>query len=62
MLFTPSLLLAGAATLLLAVADKTLEDYGYHWLGTFLRIALPVAGMAAGVYFIEHNALLGWLR
>lgn len=62
MLFTPGLLLAGGATLVLVAAEKTMEDLGIHWLGTFLRIALPVAGMAAGVYFIEHNALIGWLR
>jgi hypothetical protein len=62
MLFTPSILIAGGATIVLAALDKTLEDYGYHWLGTALRIALPIAAFAAGIYFIETNALIGWLR
>jgi len=62
MLFTPSILLAGGATLVLAALDKTLEDTGFHMIGTILRIALPIAAFAAGIYFIEHNAILGWLR
>ncbi|WP_281202652.1 hypothetical protein [Cytobacillus kochii] len=62
MLFSGGLLLAAGTTLLVATADSALESYGYGWLGTFLRIALPVAGLITGVYFIEHNALIGWLR
>lgn len=61
MLFTPSLLLAGGATLVIAAIDKTLEDTGYHLVGTVLRIALPIAAFAAGVYFLETNAMLHWL-
>lgn len=62
MLFGPGVLLAGGATLLLACLDKTLEGYGYQYLGTVLRIAIPLAAMAAGVYFLETNAILEWLR
>lgn len=62
MLFTPTLLLAGGATIVLAAVDKTLEAYGFGVLGTILRIALPIAAFAAGIYFIEMNALIGWLR
>lgn len=61
MLFTPTLLLAGGATILLAAVDKTLEDYGFHALGTIIKIALPIAAFAAGIWFIECNALIGWL-
>lgn len=62
MLFTPTLLVAGGATVALACLDKTLDSYGFHTLGTALRIVLPLAALLAGVYFIETNALLGWLR
>lgn len=62
MLFTPGLLMAGGTALLLVAIDKTLEDSGIHWIGTVLRIALPLIGMAAGIYFLEHNAILRWLR
>lgn len=61
MLFTPSLLMAGGATLLLIAIDKTLDEFGIHWLGTAIKIALPIIGMAAGVYFLEHNALVWWI-
>ena len=61
MLFTPTLLLVGGATLVLAAVDKTLEDMGYHLVGTILRIAVPIAAFAAGIYFIETNPLIHWL-
>lgn len=61
MLFTPSILIAGGATIVLAALDKTLEDTGFHMLGKILRIALPIAAFAAGIYFIETNPLLHWL-
>lgn len=62
MLFSSGILVAGGATIILAALDKTLESYGFGALGTIIRIALPIAAFAAGVYFIETNALLGWLR
>lgn len=61
-MFTTGLLVSAGATIVVAIVDKTLDDSGYHWLGTFLRIAVPLAGMAMGVYFLETNAMLGWLR
>lgn len=62
MLFSPMILLAGGATIALACLDRTLETYGYYALGNVLRIAIPLAALLAGVYFIETNALIGWLR
>lgn len=61
MLFDGAILLAGGATILLACLDKTLESYGFHALGNVLKIAIPIAGLIAGVYFIETNPLLRWL-
>lgn len=61
MLFEPMILVAGGATLVLAGLDRTLSDFGFHGLNTFIKIALPIAAFAAGIYFIETNALLGWL-
>lgn len=62
MLFTPTILLAAGSTVLIAALDKTLEGYGFGALGKVLRIALPLAAMAAGVYFLETNEILRWLR
>ncbi|MDQ0270705.1 hypothetical protein [Cytobacillus purgationiresistens] len=62
MLFTTTMLLAAGSTILVAAVDKTAETYGFHALGTVIRILLPLAGLAAGVYFIETNALIGWLK
>lgn len=62
MLFEPMFFIAGGVTIALACLDKTLESYGYHALGNVLKILVPIAGLAAGVYFIETNAMIGWLR
>lgn len=62
MMFTGTMLLAAGSTILIAAADKTAETYGFHGVGTVLRILLPLAGLVAGVYFIETNALIGWLK
>ena len=61
-MFSTGLLLSAGATIALAVTDKLLEESGIQWVGTILRIAVPLAGMALGVYFLENNPLLGWLR
>jgi hypothetical protein len=61
MLFEPMILVAGGATLLIAGIDKTLSEFGFHGLGTIIRFALPILAFAAGIYFIETNALIGWL-
>ncbi|MDK7669534.1 hypothetical protein [Cytobacillus oceanisediminis] len=62
MLFSSGILVAGGATLILAALDKTLESYGFGAIGTIIRIALPIAAFAAGIYFIETNDLLRYLR
>lgn len=62
MLFSPMILLAGGVTIALAALDKTLNDFGFHALGTTLRILIPLAGLAAGVYFIETNPLIHWIK
>lgn len=61
-MFSTGLLLSAGATIALAVTDKILEETGIHWLGTLLRIAIPLIGMVLGVYFLQHNALLRWLK
>lgn len=62
MLFEPMFFVAGAATIALACLDKTLESFGYHALGNVLKIIIPIAGLIAGVYFLETNPIVGWLR
>lgn len=62
MLFEPMFFIAGGITIALACLDKTFESYGFHAIGNVLKIALPLAGLAAGVYFIETNAIIGWLK
>lgn len=62
MLFSPAILIAGGATIVLAALDKTFENYGFYWFGTIIKIALPIAAFTAVIYFIETNAILGWLR
>lgn len=62
MLFEPMFFIAGATTIALACLEKTLESFGYHTLGNVLKILIPIAALIAGVYFIETNALLRWLR
>lgn len=62
MLFDPFILAAAGGTIIVAALDKTLESYGYHWLGTILKIAIPLVGFAVGIYFIETNPMLEWLK
>lgn len=61
LLFSPSILIAGGVTIGVAALDKTLSSVGFHWLGDILQILLPIAAFAAAVYFLEFNALIGWL-
>lgn len=61
MMFSGGLFLAAGATIAIAVIDKTFEEFGVHWLGTAIKIALPLAGMALGIYFLETNPIVGWL-
>lgn len=61
-MFSAGLLISAAGTIVLALVDKTLDESGYQILGTVLRIAVPLCAMFLGVYFLEHNSILRWLR
>jgi hypothetical protein len=62
LMFSTGLLLSAGATVVIAVTDRVLEDTGFYWLSTLLKIAIPLIGIGFAVYFLETNALLGWLR
>lgn len=62
MMFSAGLLISAGATIALAVTDKILEESGIHWLGTAVRIIVPLIGMGLAVYFLDHNALLRWIK
>ncbi|AIM17285.1 hypothetical protein HW35_14445 [Bacillus sp. X1(2014)] len=57
LLFDGGILIAGGVTVGLIALDKTLSNFGYHWLGDAIRILLPVAALALGAYFLEYNPL-----
>jgi hypothetical protein len=61
-MFSTGLLLSAGATIGIAVLDKVLEDTGFYWLGTILKLTVPLAAMVLGVYFLQHNPMLGWLK
>lgn len=61
-MFTTGLLISAGGTIAIALLDNVLESSGYQWVGTILRIAIPLGGMIAGVYFLETNEILRWLR
>lgn len=62
MLFEPMFFIAGGVTIALACLDKTFESYGFHTLGKILKVAIPLVGLAAGVYFLETNPIVWWLK
>jgi hypothetical protein len=63
MMFSGGIFLAAGATIALAVLDKTFEEFGVHWLGTAVKIVIPVVGLLLGVYFLENNPItLWWLK
>lgn len=62
MLFGTGLFLAAGATIGVAVADKACEELGFNWLGTAIKLLLPIAGFGLGIYFLETNPLLWWLK
>jgi hypothetical protein len=62
MLFGPGILIAGGSCIAVAVLDRIAEDCGIQWLSTSLKLVLPIVAMAASIYFLETNAILGWLR
>jgi hypothetical protein len=61
MMFSGGIFLAAGATIALAILDKTFEELGIHWVGTVIKIALPLVGMGLGVYFLQTNPIVGWL-
>ncbi|MGG3694312.1 hypothetical protein [Heyndrickxia ginsengihumi] len=61
-LINGTMLIAGGSIVLLAMADKTAESYGIHWLGAVVKVLLPIAGFAAIVYFGDSSAVRGLLR
>jgi uncharacterized membrane-anchored protein len=62
MLFEAGLLLAGGGILGVALLDVLAESFGFHWLNTFVKFILPIIGFAAAIYFLETNAIIGWLK
>jgi hypothetical protein len=61
-MFSTGLLISAGLTITTALLDKALDESGYQWLGTILKIAIPLAGMALGVYFLQTNPILRWLK
>lgn len=61
-MFSAGLLASVGITVLIAVTDKVLEDTGFYWLGTALKIAIPLIAMGFAVYFLETNSILRWLK
>jgi hypothetical protein len=61
-MFSAGLLLSAGATVAVAILDKALEETGIHWLGTALRIIVPLTGMVLAVYFLQTNPIVGWLK
>lgn len=61
-MFTAGLILSAGATIALATVERVLDETGFHWFGSTLKVLIPLAGMALAVYFLDHNALLRWLK
>lgn len=61
-MFSTGLLVSAGATVAVVLVEKALENTGLYWLSSIIKIALPFAGMALGIYFLEHNPILRWLR
>lgn len=62
MLFGTGMFLAAGTTIALAVLDKTFEELGIHWLGTAIKLILPIVGFGLAIYFLEMNSLLRWIK
>lgn len=62
MLFGSGMFLAAGATIAVALLDKATEELGIHWLGTVIKLILPVVGFALAIYFLETNSILWWLK
>jgi hypothetical protein len=62
MLFGPGILIAGGSFIAITLLDKFADDCGIYWLGSALKIIIPIVAMVASVYFLETNTLVRWLR
>jgi hypothetical protein len=62
MLFEPSFFIAAGGVIAVAVVERLADDFGFYWLGNVLKFVIPLAALVAGAYFIETNAIIGWLR
>jgi len=62
MLFEPMFFVAGAITIGAAVLDKIFESYGYYFVGNVLKFIIPLAGLLTGIYFLENNPIIWWLK
>lgn len=62
LLFDSAFLIAGGSVLAIACLDHAAQTYGMPWLGAVIKLLLPIAAMLACVYFLQHNAILWWLR
>jgi hypothetical protein len=61
-MFSTGLLVSAGVTITAALVEKSLDELGYMWIGTTLKIIIPLASMLLGVYFLEHNPILRWLK
>jgi hypothetical protein len=61
LMFSTGMILAAGGTIAIALVDKALEETGFYWLGTILKLAVPLAGVALGVWFLQNNPMNGWL-
>ena len=62
MMFGSGVLIAGGSFIAIALLDKLAENCGIFWLGTTLKLLVPIVAMLVSIYFLETNALLRWLR
>jgi hypothetical protein len=61
-MFSVGLLLSAGATITIALLDKMCEELQFYWVGTFLKLILPIIAFGLAIYFLETNALLRWLK
>jgi hypothetical protein len=62
MLFEPMFFVVAGGVIAVSVVERIADDLGFTWIGTILKLAIPIAGIIAGVYFIESNPIIRWLR
>jgi hypothetical protein len=61
-MFSSGMFLAAGATIGVALLDKACEELGIHWLGTAIKLVLPILGFGVAIYFLQTNPILGWLK